>query len=198
MAPPRRYCTIDGCDERRIGRGYCEKHYRKWRRFGTPTPPESENGIGLRDEVERFWAKVDKTAGPDGCWLWTATTWQNGYGNFWSRKAGRKVLAHRYSYELANGAPPADLLVCHSCDVRNCVNPAHLWLGTHHDNHRDKFQKGRGPTPSQIPKRCAHGHILADVGYWTLSATIICRPCSSERVKKLRAEEKARRESGFA
>ena len=93
--------------------------------------------------AERFWSKVC-IAGPDECWLWTAATRRDGYGyiGLGGRKGGA-MAAHRFSYELAHGPIPAGMFVCHTCDVRRCVNPAHLWLGTMFDNIADRDQKGR-------------------------------------------------------
>lgn len=84
---------------------------------------------------ERFLDKVNKT---DACWMWVGARNKRGYGNI------QGVLAHRISWELYNGPIPDGLLVCHRCDTPGCVNPDHLFLGTHQDNSRDMIAKGRG------------------------------------------------------
>lgn len=87
---------------------------------------------------QRFWAKVNKS---DDCWLWTACRTNQGYGQI---KVGERLISvHRFSYELHHGAIPVGMFVCHTCDIRNCVNPAHLWLGTTADNTHDMIAKGR-------------------------------------------------------
>ena len=62
---------------------------------------------------------------------------------------GRTVRVHRFSYEMYKGPIPKGMLVCHKCDVRNCVNPEHLWLGTYSDNNKDCAAKGRRPNPAK-------------------------------------------------
>lgn len=102
---------------------------------------------------ERFWEKVI-VAGPDDCWLWTASTYRNGYGQIGI--ANQKITsAHRISYELHNGPIPDNLLVLHKCDNHRCVNPVHLFLGTQQDNIDDMHKKGRNRQPKNEKHRDA-------------------------------------------
>lgn len=97
---------------------------------------------------ERFWSKVNE-AGADDCWLWSGVPGKRGYGvlNVWQDGKAHLLTAHRLSYVLHYGRIEDGLFVCHRCDVRRCVNPSHLFLGTDADNKRDMLEKGRNYIP---------------------------------------------------
>ncbi len=76
-----------------------------------------------------------------GCWIWVAASDQNGYGSL--RFGGKTAKAHRVSWINNRGQIPDGMHVLHKCDVPACVNPDHLFLGTHRDNMRDMMRKGR-------------------------------------------------------
>lgn len=102
------------------------------------------------DVPKRFWPKI-ALAGDDECWEWQAAKFTNfPYGAFgvtWKQT----VLAHRFMFETYCGAIPPGLNVLHSCDNPPCVNPNHLFLGTHQDNQADMRQKGRAAGMPNCP-----------------------------------------------
>ena len=98
--------------------------------------------------AERFWRFVNKS---EGCWEWTGYTATNGYGTIQRNHA--PVLAHRASWEIANGAVPAGMSVLHKCDNRRCVNPSHLWVGTQAQNMADMVAKGRSMRGAKCGRR---------------------------------------------
>lgn len=90
--------------------------------------------------ADRFWPKVNKT---ESCWLWTGAV-ASGYGTIGEGgKYGRQLNAHRVSYELTYGKFDPKLYVLHKCDVKLCINPEHLFLGTQQENVDDMIAKGR-------------------------------------------------------
>jgi len=100
----------------------------------------------------------------NGCWLWTGAVSSGGYGRavFQQEATG----AHRFSWIAHEGMIPEGMCVCHTCDVRKCVNPEHLWLGTTAENQRDCTAKkrrahgprnGRSTSPETSPRGERHG-----------------------------------------
>lgn len=108
-------------------------------------------------DATRFWTKVDQTG---DCWLWTSTKQSMGYGVFCFNKKSR-MLAHRFAYTVIHGDIPAGMCVCHHCDTPLCVNPAHLFLGTHQDNMNDMIAKGRDHKATDATKVRGEQHPIA-------------------------------------
>jgi len=103
-----------------------------------------------------------------GCWLWLGCLSKSGYGSG-SDGDGGVMLAHRRSWKIRHGAlPPNPMCILHKCDVRCCVNPDHLFVGTKADNNADRHRKGRdnsGKGPHHGNARLTPGQvamILAD------------------------------------
>jgi hypothetical protein len=118
-----RFCERCGAPRRAWARRYCSR--------------DCEVAARERDADERFWPRAQKTA---SCWLWQRGL-RNGYGSFYLN--GKSQLAHRVAYELAYGPIQDGQQVCHKCDVKRCVRPDHLFLGTALDNVRDRVKKAR-------------------------------------------------------
>ena len=119
--------------------------------------------------IDRYLAKVDKSGGPDACWLWTGST-NKGYGQLGAgpcppgvaRNSRKPIKAHRFAYELENGAIPDGMNVLHGCDAPRCCNPRHLFLGTQADNMRDMDTKGRRVTPDRRGERHGRARLTDD------------------------------------
>lgn len=86
--------------------------------------------------------KVSPDSKINGCWIWAASKNQDGYGKLADGHGGW-IFAHRVAWEIFNGPIPNDMEICHECDTPACVNPTHMFLGTHAENMLDCKVKGR-------------------------------------------------------
>ncbi len=148
-----RQCEFDGCDRKWVAKGLCDGHWQQ-QRLGVPLRQLGTRRLTAED---RFWSKIDRSGGPDACWLWTAPLNRQGYAQFWDGQ--RKVYAHRYPFEQIHGPVPRGLFTDHTCWVRNCVNPAHLRLVTHQAN----LENRQGANSNaEIPVRGVQWHKRAN------------------------------------
>ncbi len=137
-------------------------------------------GFPLNDSiVNRFRSYVTVA---NGCHLWNGNIGLRGYGRITISNGERSKSfgVHRLAYAMAFGSFNESLCVCHRCDTPLCVNPEHLFLGTHLENMRDKANKGRGPKPRNAT-HCRYGHAMSgdNVQSYKLGSRTIkrCRAC---------------------
>ena len=113
--------------------------------------------------VEKFWARVDVCEGV-GCWEWKGSRSKAGYGYFHLHTGRKRVLAHRFAYELEHGPLLERQHALHHCDNPPCVRvgDGHVFAGTHLDNMHDRDAKGRGRGFAHTNQsHCLRGHPLA-------------------------------------
>lgn len=150
----------------------------------------------------RFWSRVDRSPGygPHGtCWRWTGGT-DGRYGQIW--RDGKRVRAHRASWEMALGTPfPPEKDACHHCDTPLCVNPAHVFPGTPSENAIDAVRKGRVVTPAMrdgwVPwnaglPSCKRGHAFTPENTIRKGVRRSCRTCQRQHQARYDAKRRGR------
>jgi len=177
-------CSVEGCSDKALCKGLCQKHYARIRRTGSVD-------LSRKSPEERFWCAVEKT---ESCWLWRNALHSAGYGKLGiGGRGGKQVYAHRFSYEMHFGAIEEGLIVRHKCDNPRCVNPDHLELGTQRDNVDDMMGRGRNNPrrgknhPKGALAHCKRGHEFTPENTYTRSnGTRACKQCRAIRDKRNR------------
>lgn len=148
--------------------------------------------------LEKFTAKYIPEPN-SGCWLWTASTYPNGYGRMRMPDGITvKVATHVAILLFRDELVPVGYYVCHKCDNSYCVNPDHLFLGTAADNTRDCINKGRHKPPPRakrgqgIKPSCKYGHKMEGDNLYTYpTGERACRECIRDRVRKQRIRKRS-------
>lgn len=152
-----RFCSVN-CANESLNPGkikFWEDKHNEWKNATRESYLEE-----MKLSFEKFFEKSSD------CWIWKGANKGKRlpYGMFTFRLY-KNILAHRASWIIYNGEIPKDLLVLHKCDVASCVNPDHLFLGTHLDNERDKMSKGRHKGEKLDPEKVREIKSLFAIDY---------------------------------
>lgn len=189
-------CSVAGCQSPVKAKGLCNKHWKRDRK-GQPLTEKSNREMLTH---ERFWCHVDIKEAHQ-CWNWKGSTRSEDgvpYGRFWV--GGKHMSAHRYSWMMQYGDFPSGgdirgMCVCHTCDNPLCVNPAHLFIGTHTANMQDKISKGRCGQAAKT--HCPKGHeYTKENTYVTRRGGRQCRTCTRLREQERREKLKQQKSVG--
>ena len=179
---PVKVCSLERCRRKAIARGWCTKHYQRWKSTGDPVAVKNP----AKSEAERFWPKV--AVGEAGeCWLWLARKLPRGYGQFGVTRDGQwqTAYAHRWSYEDHHGSIPKGMSVHHTCNNPSCVNPRHLQAMNLKANN---MLGGSPPAANARKTHCVNGHeFVPENTYVWKDGSRTCRVCGRERKRKVAA-----------
>lgn len=164
-----RTCSIEGCDKPARARGWCTKHYQRWKKHGDPTVVYQDM-VRSKEDFLRY-VEQDK----NGCWIWQRGRC-NGYGNLLFR--GMTMYSHRVAWELFKGPIPKGNHILHNvadgCVSKACVNPKCLRLGDDTDNANDADRAGEAHSMAKVPnnmveaaiRRVRNGVTQVEVARW--------------------------------
>lgn len=121
-------CSIEGCLGDHLARGWCNRHYLRWKRHGDPEGGEESPSTTPEERFERYTIPEPNS----GCILWIGTSNPKGYGRMWVE--GKRMYPHRYAWERDKGAIPKGLVIDHLCHTPPCVNVEHLRVANKSEN----------------------------------------------------------------
>ena len=190
----QRICSVDDCDDPAIARGWCGKHYQRWRKTGDPLLTAVIRG----DAEARFWSYVDKNGpiperrpdlGP--CWTWTGKTSLAGYGRFYVDQ--REHSATRWICELKLGPIPEGHEPDHLCFNTGCVNyESHVEVVTQREN---TLRSGNPTALNARKTHCPRGHeYTPENTYQKPGNRRVCRICHRADARRRYAEQAARKD----
>lgn len=130
MSKKIRSCSVENCKRKYEAKGFCEMHYKRWKRNGIPGDSIKRK---FSNPEEAFRNRVEQK---DGCLVWTGYRDRHGYGQI--NVGGSMTGAHRFAYEIAHGAIPEGLHIDHMCWNPSCVNVEHLRVATNQQNLRNR------------------------------------------------------------
>lgn len=183
-------CTIEDCERATVARGWCGRHYQRWRTYGDPLFTKLPMKVDGTLE-ERFWAKVDAMG---VCWEWQAATDRGGYGVF--NPHGTIVRTHRFAWEMLVGPIPEGLHIDHLCRNRICCNPDHLEPVTPGENARRGYATVYQKIWADKITHCPRNHEYTDENTHInkRNGTRKCRKCHRDRERERR--EARRKDEG--
>lgn len=177
-------CAIEGCSNSVFvkSKGWCQKHYTRWRRTGDPLAAAFERSDAPPEERWKQRYRVDER----GCWIWTGSLDRHGYGQFDVTVNGRHKnwRAHRWVYTQVVGPLDPDEDIDHVCRVKACVNPSHLLPGSTLAN----VTAGNAGENNRAKTHCSNGHRFTEENtrlYGPNGDWRECRECTRERIKAL-------------
>lgn len=178
----RMKCKIDDCEGTSKARGWCNRHWYRWYRYGdTEFVKHIKN-----DDEKRFWSFVNKT---EKCWEWIGYKDIRGYGQVSFK--GQIVTAHRMAWQLLVGKLPdykkTKMTIDHLCKNTSCVNPSHMEIVSSREN---TFRSNNICMQNKAKKYCVNGHKLSGRNLATTKASSkrgisrVCKECAAIRNKK--------------
>ncbi len=136
-----RICSIEVCGEPAFARGWCQGHYKRWHRRGDPkASPRTRRVKTTEGEPLRYLNSVLDGPWSEECVAWPFGQSSDGYARI--RKDGRMQEAHVIACERRHGPRPDGRQAGHVCNVRNCINPRHLYWATPKENQGDRVAAG--------------------------------------------------------